>query len=914
MTQLQLDNVITAINSRAKTTEVNNGLVTKVDKNTDITAGTRTKITYDNKGLVTAGTDLISSDIPNLDTSKLTTGTLSVARGGTGVATSTGTGSVVLSTSPTLVTPSIGVATGTSFNSITGLSSTTPIVAGTATIGTGTTAARADHIHPVQTTITGNAGTATTLQTARNISGVSFNGSANIEIEDRLGTPIASAATTTIGTRGLGDYIHITGTTTITSLGTAAASGVRRTLIFDAALTLTHNATSLICPGASNIVTVAGTVIEVVAETTANWRVVSITHPSLSMVELGYLDGVTSAIQTQFTGKADSSHTHGNITNAGAIGATANLPIITTTSGVLQAGSFGTTANTFCQGNDTRLATNLAIGTRTTTAVPVTSSTGTNVDLPAATTTLAGVMTSADKTKLDGIAASANNYVLPTATSTVKGGVELFSDTVQSVAASEVTATASRTYGIQLNSVGQAVVNVPWVDTNTTYAVATTSANGLMSSTDKTKLDGVAAGAQVNVATNLAITAGTTAGPIVTSSTGTSATLPTASATASGVVTTDAQSWAGVKTFTSNPISTATQSTAVNALTRRDFVTELDSTNVKRNGNQLIEDVKTFSSSPIVPIATTDFQAIPARSTNITVTVGLSNSQYLTINAALEYLSGFYPLHKTAGVTATINLLSGFVMAEQVLVRGLNLGWITITGVDAETNITHTTLTTNFEGSYPAFGVTNGGTLPVINQLFNMNLGVSGAASNKHGVMAFGAGSSAIILVDKGVKKAGTHGIVAINGASIAANGANASGAGSAGIIASRSSNIAADGVDASGAGTYGIYAQFCSKINANSANASGAGAYGIYAQFCSKINARSANASGAGTTGIFANEGATINAALSFIQNQSSDSPRISTNNGSHIEASSINTTGGTSTVLSQTANTLTGSGIIYQ
>lgn len=46
----------------------------------------------------------------------------------------------------------------------------------------------------------------------------------------------------------------------------------------------------------------------------------------------------------------------GNITNAGAIGSTANLPIITTTSGVLTAGSFGTTANTFCQGNDSRLS------------------------------------------------------------------------------------------------------------------------------------------------------------------------------------------------------------------------------------------------------------------------------------------------------------------------------------------------------------------------------------------------------------------------------------------------------------------------------------------------------------------------------------------------------------------------------
>jgi|SRR6056300_1703468 len=58
-------------------------------------------------------------------------------------------------------------------------------------------------------------------------------------------------------------------------------------------------------------------------------------------------------------------------------------------------------------------------------------------------------------------------YSLPEATSTTRGGIELFSDTDQSVAANAVTATAGRTYGIQLNSAGQAVVNVPWVNTDT---------------------------------------------------------------------------------------------------------------------------------------------------------------------------------------------------------------------------------------------------------------------------------------------------------------------------------------------------------------------------------------------------------------------------------------------------------------
>lgn len=45
--------------------------------------------------------------------------------------------------------------TGTSFNSITGLSSTTPSAPGTAAIGNATTAARADHVHALQTTLNG---------------------------------------------------------------------------------------------------------------------------------------------------------------------------------------------------------------------------------------------------------------------------------------------------------------------------------------------------------------------------------------------------------------------------------------------------------------------------------------------------------------------------------------------------------------------------------------------------------------------------------------------------------------------------------------------------------------------------------------------------------------------------------------
>ena len=59
-------------------------------------------------------------------------------------------------------------------------------------------------------------------------------------------------------------------------------------------------------------------------------------------------------------------------------------------------------------------------------------------------------------------------YTLPAATDTVLGGIELGSATTQSVAANSVTATAGRTYALQVNADGQGVINVPWTDTSST--------------------------------------------------------------------------------------------------------------------------------------------------------------------------------------------------------------------------------------------------------------------------------------------------------------------------------------------------------------------------------------------------------------------------------------------------------------
>jgi hypothetical protein len=145
-----------------------------------------------------------------------TTGTLSVARGGTGVITSTGSGSNVLSTSALLTTPIIG-GTGAIFNGSTSGATklraaaaagtailTLPATSGTlATVGGEETLEGKTLTSPVITSPTGlvkgdvglgsvdntadnakNVLSATKLTSERTIGGVSFDGSANIPLRE----------------------------------------------------------------------------------------------------------------------------------------------------------------------------------------------------------------------------------------------------------------------------------------------------------------------------------------------------------------------------------------------------------------------------------------------------------------------------------------------------------------------------------------------------------------------------------------------------------------------------------------------------------------------------------------------------------------------------------------------------------
>lgn len=125
--------------------------------------------------------------------------------------------------------------------------------------------------------------TQTALNLKANIASPTFTGTVTSPLtvqtgalNEAKGADIASATSTAIGA-ATGNYVNITGTTTITSFDTVQA-GTRRFLQFAGALTLTYNATTMILPTAASILTAAGDVAEFISLGSGNWKCVSYTR------------------------------------------------------------------------------------------------------------------------------------------------------------------------------------------------------------------------------------------------------------------------------------------------------------------------------------------------------------------------------------------------------------------------------------------------------------------------------------------------------------------------------------------------------------------------------------------------------------------------------------------------------------
>lgn len=120
-----------------------------------------------------------------------------------------------------------------------------------------------------------------------------------------------------------------------------------------------------------------------------------------------------------------------------------------------------------------------------------------------------GLMSADDKKKLDGIAAGAQvNTDTHWTTRFLVGAAGAYANAVTANGATYLKVFDNQTLrdqhlikgagSVSVTSDANGHVIITGTDTNTTYSVASQSANGLMSAADKKKLDGIAAGAQVN--------------------------------------------------------------------------------------------------------------------------------------------------------------------------------------------------------------------------------------------------------------------------------------------------------------------------------------------------------------------------------------------------------------------------------
>ena len=147
-------------------------------------------------------------------------------------------------------------------------------------------------------------------------------------------------------------------------------------------------------------------------------------------------------------------------------------------------------ATTITQGDDLMFTAGTGITTETTadgtvtiaSTVTDTNTMGSGFTVSATTDSNATTITQGDdlmftagtgitcETTADGTVTISNTVSgASTATSSATGLIKIEDDTDQSVAAESVSTTANRTYGLQLNSSDQGVVNVPWTDTNTVF-------------------------------------------------------------------------------------------------------------------------------------------------------------------------------------------------------------------------------------------------------------------------------------------------------------------------------------------------------------------------------------------------------------------------------------------------------------
>lgn len=175
-----------------------------------------------------------------------------------------------------------------------------------------------------------------------------------------------------------------------------------------------------------------------------------------------------------------------------------------------------------------------------------------------------------------------------------------------------------------------------------------------------------------------------------------------------------------------------------------------------------------------------------------------SSGDFQTLNQALEYLSQNHLTYKKGGLKIELRLMSGFVLMEQILLSGLDLGWVVITSVDPIVTIDRASLITKFgvENKYPAFGALLNATLPIIGTLFKMN--TTGDFDTSRDGIYLENNSHVMVESGCGITHSGGYGLRAWDNCTITAWGANFSYSNERNCMISQGTRMSAPGINLS--------------------------------------------------------------------------------------------------------------------
>src|SRR5574344_260219 len=311
----------------------------------------------------------------------------------------------------------------------------------------------------------------------------------------------------------------------------------------------------------------------------------------------------------------------------------------------------------------------------------------TNTTYTNATTSADGLMSSTDKTKLNGISEGAE--VNQNSFSTVASGLNSFAATSKSDA---FNITGGTNISVSLDTANKNVVISSTIPA--TYDNATTSTAGLMSATDKTKLDGIATGAEVNqnAYSNIVVGETTIAADAkedsLTMIAGSNITL-TPDATADSITITATDTTYSNATTSTAGLMSSTDKTKLDGISEGAEVNQFGFSNVSDGTNTIASTTKTDT----LKIVAGSNVTVAADNATKTVTISGTTPTYADATTTTSGLMSATDKTKLDGITANAN----HVVVEQGLTSGTTVGTISVDG----------TATTLYAPTAPDENVTN---------------------------------------------------------------------------------------------------------------------------------------------------------------------------------------------------------------